>query len=31
MKLKLPLTKEIEDAWKAASGAGAAPAGAAKK
>ncbi len=24
MKLKLPLTKEIEDAWKAASGAGAA-------
>jgi len=31
MKLKLPLTKEIEDAWKAASGAGAAPAGAPKK
>jgi len=26
MKLKLPLTKEIEDAWKAASGANAAPA-----
>ena len=26
MKLKLPLTKEIEDAWKAASGAGSAPA-----
>ncbi len=31
MKLKLPLTKEIEDAWKAASGAGSAPAGAPKK
>ena len=31
MKLKLPLTKEVEDAWKAASGAGgAAPAGAKK-
>lgn len=25
MKLKLPLTKEIEDAWRTASGAGAAP------
>lgn len=31
MKLKLPLPKEVEDAWKAASGAGAAPAGGAKK
>lgn len=31
MKLKLPLTKEIEDAWKAATGAGAAPAGGVKK
>lgn len=31
MKLKLPLTKEIEEAWKTASGASSAPAGAAKK
>ncbi len=30
MKLKLPLPKEVEDAWKAASGGGAAPAGAKK-
>ena len=30
IKLKLPLTKEIEDAWKAANGAGGAPAGAKK-
>jgi len=31
MKLKLPIPKDLEDAWKAASGGGAAPAGAAKK
>ena len=31
IKLKLPLTKEIEEAWKAATGASAAPAGAPKK
>lgn len=31
MKLKLPLTKEIEDAWKVASGAGAGAAAPAKK
>lgn len=30
-KLKLPLPKEVEDAWKAASGGGTAPAGAPKK
>ena len=31
MKLKLPIPKDLEDAWRAASGGGAAPAGAAKK
>lgn len=31
IKLKLPLPKEMEDAWKVASGAGSAPAGAPKK
>ena len=31
MKLKLPLTKEIEEAWRVASGSGASPAAPAKK